>query len=131
MTLSRRLIDALYSLRPRALPAPVAHAARLHLLDAVGVGLGAAATQMGASYRRVARELAGAGDASVFGSDRAASADVAALINGGLIHSLEYDDTHTASIVHGSAVLAATALAVGQTCGASGEATLGAYARGW
>ena len=86
---------------------------------------------MGASYRGVARELAGAGDASVFGTERTASADVAALINGGLIHSLEYDDTHTASIVHGSAVVAAAALAVGQASGASGADTLGAYVRGW
>ena len=76
---------------------------------------------MGASYRGVARELAGVGDASVFGSDRTASADIAALINGGLIHSLEYDDTHTASIVHGSSVLAATALAVGQSTGRVGR----------
>ena len=71
--------------------------------------------QVGAGYRGVTNELAGTGAASVFGSDRTASADVAALINGGLIHSLEYDDTHTGSIVHGSAVLAAVALAVGQT----------------
>ena len=131
MTLSRRLITALYKLRGRPLPAAVARVARLHLLDAVGVGLAAAATKMGASYRGVARELAGSGDASVFGTERTASADVAALINGGLIHSLEYDDTHTASIVHGSAVVAAAALAVGQSSGASGADTLGAYARGW
>jgi 2-methylcitrate dehydratase PrpD len=125
------MVRAIYALRDRPVPANVAHAARFHLLDAVGVGLAAAATTMGGSYRGVARELASTGDASVFGSDRTASADIAALINGGLIHSLEYDDTHTGSIVHGSAVLAATALAVGQTCGASGAAVLGAYARGW
>jgi 2-methylcitrate dehydratase PrpD len=131
VTLSRRLVSALHALGERPLPENVAQAARLHLLDAVGVGLGAAATKMGASYRGVARELAGVGDASVFGSDRTASADIAALINGGLIHSLEYDDTHTASIVHGSSVLAATVLAVGQSTGASGADVLGAYARGW
>ena len=131
MTLSRRLVGALYRLRGRPLPAAVAQAARLHLLDAVGVGLAAAATTMGASYRGLAHEFAGSGDASVFGSARTASADIAALINGGLIHSLEYDDTHTGSIVHGSAVLAAVALAVGQASGASGSGTLSAYVRGW
>ena len=131
MTLSRRLVGALYRLRGQPLPAQIAGAARLHLLDAVGVGLAAAATTMGASYRGLARELAGSGEASVFGSDRTASADVAALINGGLIHSLEYDDTHTASIVHGSSVLAAVALAVGQSSGASGADMLAAYVRGW
>ena len=53
------------------------------------------------------------------------------MINGGLIHSLEFDDTHTASIAHGSAVLAAGALAVAEAQKASGAALLGAYARGW
>jgi 2-methylcitrate dehydratase PrpD len=131
VTLSRQLVRALCALRGQTLPAHVARAACFHLLDAVGVGLGAASTKVGASYCGLADELGGNGDASLFGSTRTASADVAALINGGLIHSLEYDDTHTGSIVHGSAVLAATALAVGQSLGASGADTLGAYARGW
>jgi 2-methylcitrate dehydratase PrpD len=130
-TLSRQLVRALIAMRGQTLPAHVARAARFHLLDAVGVGLGAASTKVGAPYCRLAEELGGNGEASLFGSARTASADVAALINGGLIHSLEYDDTHTGSIVHGSAVLAATALAVGQSLGASGADTLDAYARGW
>jgi 2-methylcitrate dehydratase PrpD len=131
VTLSRRLASALFELRGLPLPSNVVQVARLHFLDAVGVGLAASATTMGASYRGVARELAGSGEASVFGSGRTAPADLAALINGGLIHSLEYDDTHTGSIVHGSAVLAAVALAVAQSAGASGAEALGAYARGW
>jgi 2-methylcitrate dehydratase PrpD len=53
------------------------------------------------------------------------------MINGGLIHSLEFDDTHTGSIAHGSAVLAAAALAVAEAHNASGAALHGAYARGW
>ena len=117
MTLSRRLVAALYKIRGPPLPAAVARAARLHLLDAVGVGLAAAATKMGASYRGVARELAGSGDASVFGTERTASADVAALINGGLIHSLEYDDTHTARSFTAVRSLLPRALAVGQIVG--------------
>ena len=67
----------------------------------------------------------------MFGQAAGAAAADAALVNGGLIHSLEYDDTHTASIQHGSAVIAAAALAVGEARGASGAALLGAFARGW
>jgi 2-methylcitrate dehydratase PrpD len=47
------------------------------------------------------------------------------------MHSLEFDDTHTGSIMHGSSALAPAALAAAQACGASGSALLGAYARGW
>lgn len=101
------------------------------MLDAVGVGMAASGTLAGTPYRRAAAMLAGQGPCSLFGMLGGGSPEGAALINGGLIHSLEYDDTHTGSIVHGSAVLASSALAMGQGCGASGAATLGAFIRGW
>ena len=47
------------------------------------------------------------------------------------MHSLEFDDTHTGSIMHGSSVVAAAALASAEANAASGAALLGAYARGW
>jgi 2-methylcitrate dehydratase PrpD len=60
----------------------------------------------------------------------AAPAD-AALVNGGLMHSLEFDDTHTGSIIHGSSVVASAALAMAQAHNSTGAAMLGAYVRGW
>ncbi len=47
------------------------------------------------------------------------------------MHSLEFDDTHTGSIMHGSSVVAAAALAAAEAAGATAAAMLGAYARGW
>ncbi len=47
------------------------------------------------------------------------------------MHSLEFDDTHTGSIMHGSSVVAAAALAAAEAGGATAAAMLGAYARGW
>ena len=131
MTLARELVGALRAAAQAPLPEPVAVAARLHLLDACGVGLAAAGSPVGAAYRDFARDVARGGPATVFGQAAGAAAADAALVNGGLIHSLEYDDTHTASIQHGSAVIAAAALAVGEARGASGAALLGAFARGW
>jgi len=130
-TLARQLVRALAAARKRPLPASVALAAQLHLVDAIGVGLAAAASPIGAAYRDLAREMTNRGPATVFGQASGASAADAALINGGLIHSLEFDDTHTASIAHGSAVIAAAALAVAEARKASGAALLGAFARGW
>jgi 2-methylcitrate dehydratase PrpD len=131
MTLARELVGTLRAASRAPLPEDVALAARLHLLDACGVGLAAAGSAVGAAYRGLAAELAKGGAATVFGQSAGAAPADAALINGGLIHSLEYDDTHTASIQHGSAVIAAAALAVGEARGASGAALLGAFARGW
>jgi 2-methylcitrate dehydratase PrpD len=131
VTLARELVAALRAAARAPLPAEVALAARLHLLDACGVGLAAAGSPVGAAYRGLAGELAKGGPATVLGQSAGAAPADAALINGGLIHSLEFDDTHTASIQHGSAVIAAAALAVGEARGASGAALLGAFARGW
>ena len=131
MSLARELVRAARAASSTPLPEDVATAARLHFLDAIGVGLAAAGSPIGAAYRGLAADLVKGGPATVFGQSTGASAADAALINGGLIHSLEFDDTHTASIAHGSAVLAAGAHAVAEAQTASGAALLGAYARGW
>jgi 2-methylcitrate dehydratase PrpD len=131
MTLSQQLVARLRSLQPSAIPRDVRDAAKLHLLDAIGVGFAAAATGAGAPYLKAAPVLSGSGPATIFGSSDGFTAAVAALANGGMIHGLEYDDTHTASIVHGSSVLAATALAAAESAGATSAALLSAYIKGW
>jgi 2-methylcitrate dehydratase PrpD len=131
MTLSRQIVAKLGSLQPAAIPPHVRDAAKLHLLDAIGVGFAAAATDAGAPYLKAAPALSGNGPATIFGSDEGFTAATAALANGGMIHGLEYDDTHTASIVHGSSVLAAAALAAAESAGASSDALLLAYIKGW
>jgi 2-methylcitrate dehydratase PrpD len=117
------------------LPVDVARAAALHFTDALGVGLAAAGSPVGAPYRLYSRNSSSLGPATVFGETQGAAAADAALVNGGLMHSLEFDDTHTGSIIHGSSVIAAAALAAAEAQGAavrtSGAALLGAYARGW
>jgi 2-methylcitrate dehydratase PrpD len=71
------------------------------------------------------------GNATLLGQAKGAAPADAAMVNGGLMHSLEFDDTHTGSIMHGSSVMAAAALAAAEGAGASGANLLGAYARGW
>jgi 2-methylcitrate dehydratase PrpD len=56
---------------------------------------------------------------------------VAALRNGALMHSLEYDGTHTASIVHAGSVVAPVAFAISEDVGASGAELLRAFVLGW
>ncbi|WP_431285073.1 MmgE/PrpD family protein [Humitalea sp. 24SJ18S-53] len=131
MTLARRIVRSLAELARGDLPAPVMAAGRLHLLDAIGVGLAAAGSPVGAPYRAFASNLREAGVASLLGGGGGASAASAALVNGGLVHSLEYDDTHTGSIVHPSAVLMPAALAVAEQVGASSHRMLGAYVLGY
>lgn len=131
MTLSRQLVARLQSLRTTAIPGEVREAAKLHLLDAIGVGFAAAATGAGGPYLRAASALGGAGRASILGARGGFATATAALANGGMIHALEYDDTHTGSIVHGSSVLAAAALAAAEGAEANGKDLLAAYVMGW
>ena len=131
LTLARELVRALHGAAQQPLPADVARAATLHFIDALGVGLAAAGSPVGAAYRDAGRQLANGGPATAFGMPTGAAAADAALVNGGLMHSLEFDDTHTGSIMHGSSVVAAAALAAAEAGGATGAALLGAYVRGW
>jgi 2-methylcitrate dehydratase PrpD len=67
----------------------------------------------------------------VLGSTGRYSASEAALINGTLIHSIEFDDTHTGSVMHGSSVLVPAALAAAQASGADGKTMINAFVAGW
>ena len=109
---------------------PALEAARLHLLDALGVGIVAAHTGPVSGVRSLAQS-GGSGPCSVIGSAATTSPAVAALINGTLIHSLEFDDTHVASVMHGSSVIAPAAVAAAQSVGASGRQLLSAFTLGW
>jgi 2-methylcitrate dehydratase PrpD len=131
MTLSRQLACRLRAVTFLDTSADVLACGRLHLLDAIGVALASVGTGVGAPYLEAALALGGVGRASILGSQFGRDAATAALLNGGLMHGLEFDDTHTASIVHGSAVLAPAALAVAQEENASGADLLRAYILGW
>lgn len=125
-TIARRLAEA--ALAIDTVPEQVLAAARLHLLDALGVGLAARAEGPLGTLPTVVRT---AGPSTVLGSADPASPATAALVNGGLIHSLEYDDTHVSSVMHGSSVLAPAALAAAEAAGADGRDLLRAFAVGW
>lgn len=111
-------------------PEDVLDAARLHLLDALAVGL--AASRMGPVRGLGALATSqGSGRCTILGATATVPAPIAALVNGGFVHSLEYDDTHVASIMHGGAVMAPAALAVAEEAGSTGRDTLAAFAVGW
>jgi 2-methylcitrate dehydratase PrpD len=113
-----------------SIPVRIKRRARLAIADAIGVGLAASASSVGEPYRRYGSAIAGSGRATLLTGGRAEPAE-AALVNGGLIHSLEYDDTHTGSIIHGSSVILPTALALSEDLGLSGAQLLRLYILGY
>ena len=108
-------------------PESVKERALLSILDALGVGLAATSFPFAQVTRNAIVELGGTGDYPVLGmADRLPLRD-AVLLNGTLIHGLDFDDTHSASIVHGSASAVPLVIGVGQAQNATGKQLLAAY----
>src|ERR1700704_3456370 len=75
--------------------------------------------------------LDGKGEATVCGDTRTYTPAIAALLNGALGHSLDFDDTHADSSLHPSAPVVPAAFAVGELVGASGRDVLTAIVAGY
>jgi 2-methylcitrate dehydratase PrpD len=131
-SLSSQLVRFAQELRLADVPAQVRSLAKLHLLDALGVGLGASSVP---SHRRLLAGLQAEGHApgaaTVLGFAQPVAAPLAALLNGTSMHSLEYDDTHMGSIVHGSAVIVPAALAACESRGLALDELLRLTIIGW
>lgn len=128
--LARRLAAFATTLTYEQIPGDVIAAARLHSLDLVGTALAAYGIGAGNCAASAALELGGPGEASVIGSAGGSPAAIAALANGTLAHAIEFDDTHTPSICHISAVIVPAALAVAETQRRSGRELLTAIVAG-
>ena len=94
-------------------PAQVVERAKLNILDAIGIGL--ASTTYDFAHRTVTamRGLGGEGDHAVIGLPLRLPLRDAALVNGTLIHGLDFDDTHSGGVIHASASAVPTMLGAG------------------
>jgi len=120
MTIARDFVEWAWGVSPSDIPDPVRRRTALHTLDGLGTALAAARMEVAPFAVPVARSLGAGTEASILGSVERASAAGAALANGVLLHSLDFDDTHTAGLVHSTAMTLPAALAVAQREGRSG-----------
>src|SRR5262249_55539845 len=111
-------------------PEDVARHAKLHVLDTLGCGLAAHATGIAGQGRQAMAELGGEAQSTVIGHDAALPAPNAAFANAMLCHGLDFDDTHSESVSHISAVISPASLAVGEAQGSSGRDVLAAIVAG-
>ncbi len=115
MTLAEQLGAFAADLRFEHLPEHVVADAKLRVLDTLGVMLAGAGTATGQAMLAGAMAL-GTGDAAaIIGVPARSTASLAALVNGTFAHAMDFDDTHTASVMHPSAVSVATGLALATT----------------
>jgi 2-methylcitrate dehydratase PrpD len=112
------------------IPAQVKERAKDFILDAVGVAL--ASTDYDFSHRILSglKGMAGTGQCSLIGMpDRLPMRD-AALMNGVLIHGLDYDDSHLGAVLHPSVTSLICALAICEQDDRHGRDLLSAYVLG-
>jgi 2-methylcitrate dehydratase PrpD len=115
------------------LPREVMERARFLVLDLVGNIVRARHdAESTASFLAATRAMGlAAGNSGVFGDAARYTPGGAALLNGALAHSLDFDDTHAAGSLHPGAPVIPAALAAGEMVGASGADVLAAIVAGY
>jgi 2-methylcitrate dehydratase PrpD len=130
-TLSSTLGRFAASLRFENLSTAVVDSVVERLVDTIGICVAAGQSPELEAVFDVVAAGGGTGQAGVIGFECRLPAPAAALVNGVLAHSLDYDDTHLPSILHPSAVLVPVALAAAELSGAHGGDLVAALAAGY
>ncbi|WP_439577731.1 MmgE/PrpD family protein [Elioraea sp.] len=120
-------------IRPASLPEPVLRRAAALTLDLVGNMVRARHDAESTPALIAAVRALGlcGGEATVFGDAMRYTPAGAALLNGVLGHSLDFDDTHAAGSLHPGAPVIPAALAAAELTGATGADTLAAIVAGY
>lgn len=130
-TISQQLAAFVHGLRSEDIPEAVLERARYLILDSVGIAW--ASTHFDFAHRSLSAmtELsAGTGDTPVIGLQHRLQARDAMLMNGLLVHGLDFDDTHTAGVIHPTSSCFPAALGVANQAGLNGRELLTAYVAG-
>jgi 2-methylcitrate dehydratase PrpD len=133
MDVTRQLAAFAAGLRYADVPHEVAERTKRLILDITGIIIRARHDAESTPSLIAAVEMLGLADGrcSVFGDARSYAAPAAALINGTLAHSLDFDDTHAEGSIHSSAPIVPAALAAAEMAGASGKDVIAAVIAGY
>src|SRR5471032_2022931 len=128
-TIATTLAEFVTHLRLNEVPPAVLLRAKHLMLDAIGCGLAARRDAFAQHFSDAAFALAAdaPGKAGVVGYARRLPVRDAAMLNGVLLHGLDYDDTHMAGVLHLSVSVLPTLLALSGQSGLSGADLLAAY----
>ena len=125
-TVVQRLAGLAADTRENGLPEGLREDVARRVLDVLGNSLAATREVSAAAVTAVVRGWGGPEDATAIGTGLRVPAAAAALVNGTLAHSLDFDDTHLPSVLHPSSSVVPAAVAVAEATGAGGAALLDA-----
>ena len=133
MSETTKLAEFAANLRFEDLPSEVVERAKFLIMDTVGISVRAMHDSESTPALIQACDAMGyaGGDSRVVGSSQTYTAPGAAMINGTLAHSLDFDDTHAAGSIHSSAPIVPAALAAAEMVGADGRTVIAAIIAGY
>src|SRR5262249_31555691 len=122
-TLSEELAGFALALTYEQIPAAVREGAKHLMLDSTGIALGSRKHPFASVSFNGMQEL-GSGTSPVIGIGRKLALRDAVLMNGILVHGLDFDDTHSRGVIHGTSSSFPCALALADRDGQDGKALL-------
>ncbi|MDY4279873.1 MAG: MmgE/PrpD family protein [[Pasteurella] mairii] len=132
MTYSEKYADFLLSLKLENIPESVINKAKELMIDTIGTAL-AGSQQETVKYflDGISSLVLASGDYQVWGRTDKLSPEYAAMINGISSHILDFDDTHTEAILHGSAIFTPLCLTYGFSQCKDGKKIIKAFIAAW
>lgn len=128
---SQVLAEFAESLKFEDIPPTVIDQVRLHLLDALGIGLAASGLQYAVSILETIRSWGGHPESTVMRYGDKLPMHSVGLANASFVHGLDFDDTHAESITHVSACVVPAAMTVGEALKSNGRDVLTAMVLGY
>ncbi len=130
-TISRMLSRNLLNLQFADLPSPAVEKAKICIFDALTSVLGGCDMPVSLAAIRLAREMKGNPEVSIWMDGEKGSVGDAAFANTALAHSLLQEDTHILSQSHPGSMIIPSVLTLGEKVGASGKEALTAIVAGY
>ena len=131
--MTEKFADFCEQLRYEDLPHDVIKRTKLLILDTVGIIIRARhdAESTSSLVSAIEKLEMANGSCQVFSDNKSYSPSAAALLNGTLAHSLDFDDTHAEASLHSSAPILAAALAAAEMNKSSGQELITACVVGY
>lgn len=128
---SERLAAHVAAVRFDRLPEFAIAAAKIWILDTLGVGIAGSSAADMAAIRAAAGRWGNGDEATIWGTSQRAPAPAAAFINGTQVHNQEFDCLHEGAVVHAMATLLPVLLAMAEReGGVSGRDLIAAVVAG-
>lgn len=126
--LERQIVDFTAALRFEDLPDMAVRAAKMRVLDSIGVAMAAYLAPPARIARRMAQPTAGAHGARVWGAQTRTTLDAAAFANGVMVRYLDLNDAWRTMDAHHPSDYLPGILGVAESCESSGKAFIEALA---